>query len=241
MTSGRPRPENRCTATNRQGERCGRPVVKGKKVCRFHGGKSLKGHEVKKFKHGKYSKYLPRNLQERYQLFLDDPERESMGNEIALLDVRLSMLAEGIETDDWGTVTKTKIYALWSELMSAIRSGDVAAQAAKVSEIDDFLSDSERHEGVWKDIERVSEVRRKSADSEMRRMEKQNQMLTVEQAMMLITSLVNSLREVVFLYVDSETAGHIIEGTTKAYYELVGGEPEGSGSNTQLALGREDQ
>ena len=31
-------PKSQCTATNRAGERCGRPPIPGGSVCRFHGG-----------------------------------------------------------------------------------------------------------------------------------------------------------------------------------------------------------
>jgi len=226
MPKGVPNPENRCTATNRQGERCGRPVVKGRTTCRFHGGLTPRGTEaIEAFKTGKYSKYLPKNLKERYEYFLNDPDRDTSGNDIALLDVRLSQLAENIETDVSSEVWE-KMFKMWGELMYAIRSGDAIKQAEAINKIDDFISDTDKHEKRWKDIERIAEVRRKLADSEQRRHEKAKQMITVEQAMILVQGLINSLREVVFLYADNETAGYIIDGASQAYTELVGGPPD---------------
>lgn len=76
----KPRPRRQCTATNRQGNRCGKPPILGAAVCKMHGGGSPQ---------------VKRKAQERL-LDIIDPDRtlRAAGN-LAYSDIRLLFDAKG--------------------------------------------------------------------------------------------------------------------------------------------------
>lgn len=64
----------KCGAKTRHGGTCQNPPVTGSKRCRMHGGKSPQGDESARYKHGRYSKYLPKRIAAKMQDFVDaDP------------------------------------------------------------------------------------------------------------------------------------------------------------------------
>lgn len=67
-----------CTAHKTNGEPCKAPAMKGKRVCRVHGGKGGRPPT-----HARYSKSLPADLAERYEYFKTDPDILSLKPEIA--------------------------------------------------------------------------------------------------------------------------------------------------------------
>jgi hypothetical protein len=63
------------------------------------------------FRTGRYSKFLPKKLAERYRNALMDPDAKSHKDELALIDSKMSELLESLEgpedtnwTDIWGLV-----------------------------------------------------------------------------------------------------------------------------------------
>lgn len=73
---------NRCTAQSKQTkERCSKPVVPGRSVCRYHGG--LGGRPIV---HGRYSKALG-SLRDAYESARNDPTLLELRDTLALLDV----------------------------------------------------------------------------------------------------------------------------------------------------------
>src|SRR5687768_15894585 len=90
---GRGHPMSRlCTATSKQtAEQCGQ-VIKAadwaarKRVCDWHGGKSLSGPAHPNYKHGRHWQVLPIGLRDRFERALGDPELLSMTPEIAAMD-----------------------------------------------------------------------------------------------------------------------------------------------------------
>jgi len=80
---------NRCCAKSKStGKRCGRTVVPGRRVCRYHGG--LGGGPVK---HGRYAKGLGR-FRDAYQSALNDPSLLDLRETIALLDITVQKAVE---------------------------------------------------------------------------------------------------------------------------------------------------
>ena len=80
-----------CGAKTRKGTPCLRaPMVNGR--CNLHGGKTPIGAALPQFKTGRYSKYLPARLAERYHEAERDPELLSLRSELALVQARLAEL-----------------------------------------------------------------------------------------------------------------------------------------------------
>lgn len=80
-----------CTAkSKRSRQRCKRHAKPGRTVCKIHGGDTPVGLAAPNFKTGRYSKYLPTGLAERYIVARTDPELLSLRDEIGLVDTRIS-------------------------------------------------------------------------------------------------------------------------------------------------------
>jgi hypothetical protein len=77
-----------CAKAKSTGNRCGLPVVPGRRVCRIHGG--LGGAPPK---HGRYSKGLGR-FREAYQEARQDPSLLDLRETLALMDVAVQRAVE---------------------------------------------------------------------------------------------------------------------------------------------------
>lgn len=78
----------------------------GKKVCRLHGGLTPIGPAHGAFKHGRYSKFLPVRFLARYEEALADDRLVELRDEIAILDLRLTVLVRKVGTAKSGEVWK---------------------------------------------------------------------------------------------------------------------------------------
>ena len=226
--------EKKCQGKTRAGNPCKRAASKGRKFCKNHGGAALVGPQNGNYKDGKYSKYFPAALRTKYHEFLEDPDLTTNRQEIAALEVRLSQLIEHVE-EDMSARTWAQWTRLWNQFILAVRSGDGLKQAELVGLMDEFVSSRNDQDRAWNDIERMADTRRKLADSEQKRLVAMNQMLTVEQAMMLMASLISAVKDAVYLYAEPTAAKHIIDGTSQAYIELIGvsaNSEDGAGAHT---------
>ncbi len=80
-----------CSGTSkRAGRQCQRHAVPGMMVCKYHGGRTPTGMGSPHFRHGRYSKYLPTGLVNRYVTARTDPELLSLRDEIGLVDTRIT-------------------------------------------------------------------------------------------------------------------------------------------------------
>lgn len=86
-----------CGAKTRAGGRCVKPAMPNGR-CRFHGGLSLVGPASGTFKHGRYSKLLPKGLAAHYSAARSDRELLGLREEIALVDARMMQLLEQAST-----------------------------------------------------------------------------------------------------------------------------------------------
>lgn len=107
MARGIPPDDKRCTAmSKRTRKRCGRPAIKGKDKCKFHGGASP-------IKHGKYSKYKNAHpeLKARIDAYLKDREEMlNIENSIAVLRSITDLVMEKLVQTD--TLTKKDVTPL---------------------------------------------------------------------------------------------------------------------------------
>jgi hypothetical protein len=212
--------------SKRSQERCRRAAMRGMTVCYMHGGKTPRGPALPQFTSGRYSRFLPTRLLARYRDAEEDTELTSLRSELALVDARLADVLSRVDTGESG--------ARWWALMKAHRafkrartSGDVAAMQEALIAIEIHLDAGTQDYEAWHDVQELIEQRRKLADSETRRLVTLQQMISAEQAMLLIGVIVDIIarhitdRQVLAqITTDLQRLGHVGE----AAYGLPDGE-----------------
>jgi hypothetical protein len=165
----------------------------GKNVCYHHGGKSQVGAAVATFKDGRYSKYLPERLAERYQEAASDPELLSLREDVALLDARLSQLlaraGTGESAEAWARVQKAL-----KNLRKAEAGGKPERKREARFELEDAIEAGGKDIEVWAEIGDHLERRRKLTESERKRLVDMEQMVRADQAMAFVAAVVSSVR-----------------------------------------------
>jgi uncharacterized protein YjcR len=183
----------RCGAKLRnKNARCTRiPMKNGR--CRLHGGVSPKGIASGQFKTGRYSKYLPKDLNSKFQEAIKDPTLLELGAEIGLvqsmLEERIQKLYSGESVEFWEQARES-----FRELESAMDDGDevgvMKLRAAHLKTLQDGLRTSEAYESV----QPLVEQRRKLAESENKRLKDLRATITMQQAMGIITLLTSIVK-----------------------------------------------
>jgi hypothetical protein len=174
----------RCHGTSRQsGMRCKRWAKRGRRFCKIHGGNVKSGSEHPRFKHGLFSQELPPNLRGTYEALAQSPEYVELRAHIALVDTRLKDL---IKRSNWGESAKK-----WKQAQETIRAaltfrdqGDEESLGEALEELAGILLGPSDH-AAWEEIIRTLAERRKLTDSERRRTEAANQVITLSQFMSL--------------------------------------------------------
>jgi hypothetical protein len=160
----------------------------------MHGGSSLSGLASPSLKTGRYSKRLPERLAERYGEALADPKLMELRDEIALMGTRLGELVERLDTGEslrhWQSVQ-----AAYRDIAAAIRISDKALLRAGLSALDTAVEAGLDNYATWKEIVDLTEARRKLVETEQKRLVAMQQMITSEQAMILLAVLTNIVRK----------------------------------------------
>lgn len=184
----------KCTAkSKRTGKRCGANAVTGRDVCYHHGGKTPQGISLPQTKSGRYSKHLPTRLLSTYEAANGDPDILALRDEVALIDARLAELLTRIDTGETG--------ASWRELQEAFRELRIALKDRDPGEsqlllgLGDLIESGASDEAAWTEIRATLEQRRRLVESERKRLVEMQQMVGADQAMLLVRSLVASVRE----------------------------------------------
>jgi hypothetical protein len=189
-------PDDKCSATNRRGKRCGRPVVPGLAVCRYHGGLSPRGPAHPSFKHGRYSKALLHRhaLASAYEAAEADNQLLSIRAETALLQARAVELAErlgnGESGDRWA-----KLLAAWREFQAAGRAKDAAAAQSALTTIGQLIESAGDDEQQWSELSRVIDKKSVLASREHQRLKDIAGYLPVSDALILFSSMVEAVRK----------------------------------------------
>ncbi len=185
----------RCKAkSKRSGERCKKDAVPGTEVCHIHGGKSPKGIDHPRFKNGSKSRYVPRgNLVERYNEAFDAGVYTEQREEIALTTGMINEVLSKRE-ESAGTVFR-ELQKDWNGFEHSRLANDVPKMRAHLDNMGQLI-----HRGVTAGMQRDEAVklmdhRRKLVDSETRRLEREKQMMTLEQVMIRDAILLEVLRE----------------------------------------------
>jgi hypothetical protein len=197
----------RCRAKAKHSqERCRQAVVPGMEVCHYHGGKTPHGPALPQFRHGRYSKFIPARMRARYEAAERDPELTSLHSELALVDARLLDLLRRVDSGESGALWRA-LRKAWRAFKLYQRTGDVAKMKDAFAEMETHLDAAVVDTHAWREIHELIETRRKLADTESRRLATLQQMITQEQALLLIGRVV----DIVTRHVpDQQVLAHVV-------------------------------
>lgn len=183
-----------CEAKSKQsGHQCKRHAVAGKTVCAIHGGKTPSGIASPQLVHGRYSKHLPSKLAGLYQTALADEELLNLRQDVALIDTRLAELIGRIEEGDAGTAWMG-VRDTYRHLAKAINEKDVVSTAIYLSDLGAYIDDGLAERGLWEEISRLLDQRRRLTESERKRLIEAQQVITAEKAMLLVGAIVGIIK-----------------------------------------------
>lgn len=181
-----------CGAKTRGGGACQRaPMDNGR--CYLHGGMTPRGVASPQFRTGRYSKVLPARLTDRYREALDDPALLELREEISLLDARLADLLGRVETGESGEVWRL-LRAAFAEFTKARSAAKIPEMTAALGVIEGLIVRGLADYAAWQEVGAVLEQRRKLVESERKRLVEMQQMITSEQAMVMLAAVVDTVR-----------------------------------------------
>lgn len=178
-----------CGAKTKNETPCGRAAMLNGR-CHKHGGKSLGGVASPTFKSGRWSKFIPARLSERYSEAKDDPRLLELAEDIALLDARVADVLGRVDTGESG--------AIWQALQKAVADFRKATKKedkdAAILYIFHLIERGNDDYQAWQDVRGLLDQRRRLVESERKRLVESHQMISSERAMVLIAAIVDTVR-----------------------------------------------
>lgn len=135
-----------------------------------------------------------------------DPQAKTHGPDIHLLDAKIAELLEESGKGDLGEQLK-EIRQAWEAFREDNRKG--RHMAASTLRLDQAIKEDRASTGQWDRILNTMEVRRKTLDSEQRRMKDHQQMIPTEEMLILVRYISESIKSAHAKYTDPLTARRI--------------------------------
>lgn len=181
-----------CGAKTRKGEPCRqRSMPNGR--CRMHGGASLSGLASPQWKTGRYSKVLPTRLLDRYHEGLNDRDLLALTDEIAVVNARLGELVG--QLDGGGQEEKWEAITMGLDFCdAAIQAKDMPRLLGHLAAMREVVRQGQADGLLWEEIGNWMERARKLRETEQRRLVAMQQVITSEQAMVLVAALTMAVR-----------------------------------------------
>lgn len=181
-----------CGAKKKNGTPCQMAAMPNGR-CRLHGGLTPNGMQSPSFKTGRYSKVLPARLASKYQEALADTALLELREEISLVDTRLADLIGRVESGESGEVWR-QLRSAYSEFTKNRSRGDAPGMAEHLGTIESLIIRGLADYAAWQDISQTLEQRRKLVESERKRLVEMQQMITTEQAMIMLAAITDTVR-----------------------------------------------
>lgn len=184
----------------------------GRNRCKFHGGRMPMGVESHNYKGRGYSKHLPTRLRDKLEHTLMDPDLTSLRQEIALLVTRVKDLGESLsEASAQEAVEEaTGALALALPALEELEEEPLPEQPAQalleakahVRTASQALATLGHEAETWEEIYKVTDLLRKTAESERKREDRLAETMTASQAATLYSALNTAIHDVLGEYPD---------------------------------------
>lgn len=175
------------------GVQCRRDAVNGSTKCQVHGGVTPKGIASANFKTGKYSKYLPTGLLDAYEDAQSDENLLSVRSNVELIDALILSKLGNLDTGESA--------AHWDQLLKLIATARVGYKNSDLGKFEGALDEMEAltdkrrlHYATEQEISAQIEQRRKLIDTEQKIILSKENAITNEQAMLLVSALLASVK-----------------------------------------------
>lgn len=211
---GREKTYKTCGAKNRKGLPCNKPPSRGRTRCRMHGGNAKLGIAHYNFRNGKYSNYLPTGLLDKYERSMLDPMAKTHGPELNLLDAKILDLLEKNQESDIEPAYR-EIQKLWDVFRKANSDKNTNLLESTAIRIHEILSGDITPTSRWTEIYECLELRRRMLDSEQRRLKDQQQMISIEELLILVRYIGDSIKTAITKHIDTESGRLVISDVTR--------------------------
>jgi len=182
-----------CGANKKGGGLCRHQKARGRSRCKFHGGNNVVGVDSPAFRTGRYSKFFPEKLLDRYHEAIDDPDLLSLRDDIGVLQVRVAELIERLNTGEAGGIWK-RLNQAWSEFEQALSSGKQGPIDAAIENIGQLIKDGKGYEDNWRDLAAAIRDKAATQKDEWKRLIDLQQTITAEKALVLVAQLTEAVR-----------------------------------------------
>jgi hypothetical protein len=196
----------RCSAkSKRTGSRCRNPACAGFKVCRSHGGRSRVGVAHPNFKHGRYSRHLPSHLAAKFKEVQEDSELIELHGDVVLIEAMkqevMAKLYRGDTKNLWEALRKAH-----QHYEKARALGDVRQMNSCLCQIGDLIKTGATDYMHRSELLGLMKDKVYLVNAESKRLLQMGQMMTVEQAMVLVAAVTEAVKRHV---VDPDTLSAI--------------------------------
>lgn len=251
-------PEAQCKFIRRNGEQCRRAAMRDHDYCHSHRdgtghrpvAHAKRGANNPLFRHGRYSKYIPERLIERFNDNMQDKRILELARDIALVDTRVDELLDALEAHDgerdsystWfvdedgnerdatdhpeRNVMSQKgwaiIRAAWLRYEAALEGGVQKRIKDSRFELRSLIMEGREEFNVWNDIAQLLELRRKMAETEHKRQQALQQYVAVDKVLLLLGATISSIKLALDRYVsDDDARRQVIIEAEAAYRQYV--------------------
>lgn len=128
-----------------------------------------------------------------YQEALADPDVLAMHEELAVLLARIADLLARVDTGESGAHWRGIRQGL-ADVRRATQRQDTAAAAAALREMERLADLGVADYRAWQEVLTTIELYRRLVDTERRRLEAAQQMITTDRSMLLVAALVDAVR-----------------------------------------------
>jgi hypothetical protein len=185
----------RCIAWNsRKGQQCENMPRRGETTCRKHGANGALALKGKAVVSGAWSKYLPKRMMSSFKMSMQDPELIALRESISAIDARLADILKRVDKGEAG--------AIWDGARAAYRATRIAMEQkdpiqTKVNfeDLGHLIDRGAGDYAAWREFFALVEQRRKTVESEQKRLVQMGQMISSERAMTLFSAVGQIMRD----------------------------------------------
>lgn len=151
--------------------------------CYHHGGNTPSGIASPHYKHGRNARFVPKHLTSTYYKLIADPDLLSLRHDIALLDARRDSLLEQLSSGE-----------SWHKVVAAADTLKIDRTPAALEQLLEAIAQGSTEQAVWSEWAELGEKRGRQTDREVNRLKALNAYITVQDSMVLVTSLLSSVK-----------------------------------------------